>query len=411
MWIVRLAIRRPYTFVVASILILILGTVAIVRTPTDIFPNIDIPIISVIWQYNGLSPEEMSERIVYPYERIMTTSVNNIAHIDSQSWSGRSIVKIYLQPGTEIGNAVAQVTAVSQNAVRNMPPGTIPPMVLQYSASTVPILQLALSGEGLSEQQLVDFGQNFVRTSLLTVPGVATPLPYGGKTRQVEVDLNPTQLQAKGLSPVDVVNTIAAQNLILPAGTAKIGTFEYQVGMNGAAQTIQNLNDLPIQTVNNSTTYIKDVANVRDGNPPQTNIVRVNGARSALMVVLKSGDFSTLDIISGVKAALPRIAAGLPPEFKINPVSDQSLFVKASIFGVIREGVIAAALTALMILLFLGSWRSTLIIAVSIPLSVISSIIVLSALGETINIMTLWIGAGSGHFGGRCHGGNGEHPS
>jgi CzcA family heavy metal efflux pump len=389
MWIVRLALRRPYTFVVASILILILGPVAILRTPTDIFPNINIPIISVLWQYNGLAPEEMSSRIVYPYERTLTTTVNNIAHIESQAWSGRAIVKISFQPGVDIGNAVAQVTAVSQTAVRQLPPGTNPPLVIQYNASTVPILQLALSGEGLSEQQLGDLGQTFVRTALVTIPGVAVPLPYGGKQRQVEVDLNPAQLQAHGLSPVDVVNAIAAQNLILPAGTAKIGTFEYQVGMNGSAQTIQELNDLPIQTVKNSTTYIKDVANVRDGNPPQTNIVRVNGERSALMVVLKSGNVSTLDIISSVKQALPGIAAGLPPELKIDPVSDQSLFVKASIRGVIREGAIAAGLTALMILLFLGSWRSTLIIAVSIPLSVVTSIIVLSALGETINIMTL----------------------
>lgn len=312
MWIVRLALRRPYTFVVASILILILGPVAILRTPTDIFPNINIPIISVLWNYNGLSPEEMSERIVYPYERTLTTTVNDISHIDAQAWNGRAIIKISFQPGVDIGNAVAQVTAVSQTAVRQLPPGTTPPLVIQYNASTVPILQLALSGQGLSEQQLGDIGLNFVRTALVTIPGVAVPFPYGGKTRQVEVDLNPTELQARGLSPVDVVNTINNQNLILPAGTAKIGTFEYQVAMNGAAATIQELNNLPITTVNNSTTYIKDVANVRDGNPPQTNIVRVNGERSTLMVILKSGNVSTLDIISSVKAALPGILAGLP---------------------------------------------------------------------------------------------------
>ena len=324
-----------------------------------------------------------------PFERILTTTVNNIENIDSLSWSGRSIVKVYFQPGIDIGNAVAQITAISQTAVRQLPPGTTPPLVIQYNASTVPILQLAISGQGMSEQQLSDIGQNFIRTALVTIPGVAVPLPYGGKNRQVEVDLNPAQLQARGLSPVDVVNAINLQNLILPAGTAKIGTFEYQVGMNGAAETIQDLNDLPIVTVNNSTTYIKDVANVRDGNPPQTNIVRVNGNRSTLMVVLKSGDVSTLDIISDVKQALPGILSGLPPELKVDAVSDQSLFVKASIRGVIREGAIAAGLTALMILLFLGNWRSTLIIAVSIPLSVVTSIIVLSALGETINIMTL----------------------
>jgi CzcA family heavy metal efflux pump len=389
MWIVRLALRRPYTFIVASILLLILGTVAIVRTPTDIFPNIDIPVVSVLWTYNGLSPEEMSNRIVFNYERFLTTTVNDIEHVESQSWSGRAIVKIFFHPGVNIGNAVAQITATSQTAVRSLPPGTQPPLVIQYNASSVPILQLALSGEGLSEQQLGDLGLNFLRTGLVTVPGIAIPYPYGGKQRQVEIDLNPSELQSKGLSAVDVVNAVNVQNLILPAGTAKIGSYEYQVDMNGAPQTIQELNDLPIKTVGDSTIYIKDVANVRDGYPPQTNIVRTNGQRSALMVILKIGDASTLDIISGVKAILPTIAAGLPPQLKIQPVADQSLFVKASISGVIREGVIAAALTALMILLFLGSWRSTLIIAVSIPLSVLTSIIVMSALGETINIMTL----------------------
>jgi CzcA family heavy metal efflux pump len=389
MWIVRLALRRPYTFIVASILLLILGTVAIVRTPTDIFPNIDIPVVSVLWTYNGLSPDEMSNRIVFNYERFLTTTVNDIEHVESQSWSGRAIVKIFFHPGVNIGNAVAQVTATSQTAVRSLPPGTQPPLVIQYNASSVPILQLALSGEGLSEQQLGDLGLNFLRTGLVTVPGIAIPYPYGGKQRQVEIDLNPSELQSKGLSAVDVVNAVNVQNLILPAGTAKIGSYEYQVDMNGAPQTIQELNDLPIKTIGDSTIYIKDVANVRDGYPPQTNIVRTNGQRSALMVILKIGDASTLDIISGVKAILPTIAAGLPPQLKIQPVADQSLFVKASISGVIREGVIAAALTALMILLFLGSWRSTLIIAVSIPLSVLTSIIVMSALGETINIMTL----------------------
>ena len=389
MWIVRLALRRPYTFIVASILLLILGTVAIVRTPTDIFPNIDIPVVSVLWTYNGLSPDEMSNRIVFNYERFLTTTVNDIEHVESQSWSGRAIVKIFFHPGVNIGNAVAQVTATSQTAVRSLPPGTQPPLVIQYNASSVPILQLALSGEGLSEQQLGDLGLNFLRTGLVTVPGIAIPYPYGGKQRQVEIDLNPSELQSTGLSAVDVVNAVNVQNLILPAGTAKIGSYEYQVDMNGAPQTIQELNDLPIKTIGDSTIYIKDVANVRDGYPPQTNIVRTNGQRSALMVILKIGDASTLDIISGVKAILPTIAAGLPPQLKIQPVADQSLFVKASISGVIREGVIAAALTALMILLFLGSWRSTLIIAVSIPLSVLTSIIVMSALGETINIMTL----------------------
>jgi CzcA family heavy metal efflux pump len=389
MWIVRLALRRPYTFVVAAILLLIMGPVAILRTPTDIFPNIDIPVISVLWNYNGLSPEEMSNRIIYNYERSLTTTVNDIEHIESNSWNGRAIVKIFFHPGVQIGSAVAQVTAVSQAAIRSMPPGTLPPFVIQYNASSVPILQLALSGEGMDEKQLFDLGVNFLRTGLVTVPGVSIPYPYGGKMPQIEVDLDPATLQSKGLSPSDVVNAIGLQNLILPAGTAKIGSYEYQVDLNGAPQTVPELNDLPIRTVNNSTIYIKDVAHVRNGYPPQTNMVRVDGQRSVLMVILKTGDASTLDIISNVKQMLPVLASGMPPELKIKPVADQSIFVLASIKGVVREGVIAACLTGLMILLFLGSWRSTLIIAVSIPLSVLTSLIVLSALGETINIMTL----------------------
>ena len=389
MWIVRLALRRPYTFVVAAILLLILGPVAILRTPVDIFPNIDIPVVSVLWNYNGLSPEEMSNRIVFNYERYITTAVNDVDHIESNSWNGRAIVKIFFHPGVNIGNAVAQVAATSLPAVRSMPPGTFPPFIIQYNASTVPILQLALSGEGLNEQQLFDLGVNFLRTGLVTTPGVAIPYPYGGKMPQVEVDLNPAELQSKGLSPADVTTAVGLQNLILPAGTAKIGSTEYQVDMNGAPLTVQELNDLPIKTVGDTTIYIRDVAHVRNGYPPQTNIVRVDGQRSALMIIMKNGDASTLDIISEMKRKIPIIAAGLPPQLKIQPVSDQSIFVKASINGVIREGVIAASLTALMILVFLGSWRSTLIIAVSIPLSILTSIIVLSALGQTINIMTL----------------------
>src|SRR5271167_1096341 len=389
MWIVRLALRRPYTFVVMSILLLILGPVSILRTPTDIFPNIDIPVVSVIWNYTGLSPEEMSNRIIYQYERVLTTTVNNIEHIESQSLNGIAVVKIFFHSGVDIGNAVAQVTAVSQTLLRQLPPGTTPPLVIQYNASSVPILQLALSGQGLSEQQLGDIGLNFVRTGLVSVPGAAIPYPYGGKQRQIQVDLNTTALQSKGLSPSDVVNAINLQNLILPAGTAKIGTFEYEVDMNGAPQTVPELNDLPIKTVGTTTIYIHDVANVRDGFPPQTNIVRVNGQRSALMTILKSGDASTLDIISSVKSLLPTIKASLPPALVINPLPDQSVFVKASILGVVREAIIAACLTGFMILVFLGSWRSTLIIAVSIPLSILTSLIVLSALGETINIMTL----------------------
>jgi multidrug efflux pump subunit AcrB len=389
MWIVRLALNRPYTFVVMSILLLILGPVSILRTPTDIFPNIDIPVVSVIWNYTGLSPEEMSNRIIFQYERVLTTTVNDIEHIESQSLNGIGIVKIFFHPGVQIGNAVAQVTAISQTLLRQLPPGTTPPLVIQYNASSVPILQLALSGQGLSEQQLGDIGLNFVRTGLVSVPGAAIPYPYGGKQRQVQVDLDTNALQAKGLSPLDVVNAINNQNLILPAGTAKIGNYEYEVEMNGAPITVAELNDLPIKDVGTSTIYIHDVAYVRDGFPPQTNIVRVNGQRASLMTILKAGDVSTLDIISTVKSLLPTIAAGLPPALKMDPLSDQSIFVKASITGVIREGLIAACLTGFMILVFLGSWRSTLIIAVSIPLSILTSIIVMSALGETINIMTL----------------------
>ena len=389
MWIVRLALRRPYTFVVAAILLLILGPLAILRTPTDIFPNINIPVVSALWSYTGMDPEQMSQRIVYNYERALTTTVNDIEHIESESLSGVAIVKIFFQPSVQIGNAVAQVTAISQTVVRGMPPGTNPPLVIQFNASTVPILQLALSGHGLSEQQLFDYAVNFIRTSLVTTPGLAMPYPYGGKQRQIEVDLNTAALQSKGLAPTDVVNAISAQNLIIPAGTAKIGTFEYAVDMNSAPTTIQGLNDLPIKAVNGSTIYVRDVANVRDGYPPQTNIVRVNGQRSVLMVALKNGNASTLSVVSGIKEKLPGIQAGLPPQLQIHPLSDQSIFVRASIDGVVREALIAALLTALMILVFLGSWRSTIIIAVSIPLSILTSLIVLSALGETINIMTL----------------------
>jgi len=389
MWIVRLALRRPYTFVVAAILLLILGPVAILRTPTDIFPNINIPVVSVIWNYGGLEPEEMSNRITYIYERILTTTVNDIEHIESQSYNGIGITKVFFHPGVQIANAVAQVTAVSQTIVRQFPQGTTPPLVIQYNASTVPILQLALSGKGLNEQQLFDVGVNFIRTGLITVQGVAIPYPYGGKQRQIQIDLNTSQLQSKGLSPNDVVNTITNQNLILPGGTAKIGSFEYQVDMNGAPVTVTDLNNLPIKSVGDSTIYIHDVGFVRDGYPPQTNIVRVDGSRSVLMSVLKSGDASTLDIINGIKQKIPVIQNSLPTHVDIHPVSDQSLFVRASIQGVIREGAIAAGLTGLMILIFLGSWRSTIIIAVSIPLSILTSLIVLSSLGETINIMTL----------------------
>ncbi|MBZ5694394.1 MAG: efflux RND transporter permease subunit [Acidobacteriia bacterium] len=389
MWIVRLAISRPYTFVVASILILILGVVSIVRTPVDIFPYINIPVINIVWQYTGLSPEEMSNRVIFSFERSLTTTVNDIAHIESQSLNGVGVIKVFFHENTNLATAIAQVTAISQSTVKNLPPGITPPFVITFDASSVPILQLGLSAPHLTEQQLSDMGQNFIRNSLITVPGITLPYPYGGKQRAIMVDLNTAALQAKGLSPLDVVNAINAQNLILPSGTAKIGSYEYQVEMNGAPRAVAELNDLPIKTIGGSTIYIRDVGLVRDGFTPQTNIVRVNGSRSSLMSVLKLGDASTLDVISDVRKALPAIEATLPLHVDIRALSDQSIFVKASINGVIREGAIAACLTGLMILVFLGSWRSTSIIAVSIPLSILTSMIALSALGQTINIMTL----------------------
>jgi multidrug efflux pump subunit AcrB len=389
MWIVRLALRRPYTFVVVALLLLILAPLVVQRTPTDIFPNIDIPIITVIWHFNGMSPQQMAHRIVSNYERGLTTTVNDIEHIESQTLAGTSIVKIFFQHNANIASAVAQVTAISQSQVRSLPPGTTPPLVITYNASSVPILQLALSGEGLSEQQLTDFGINFIRTQLATVQGAAIPYPYGGKLRQIQVDIDDAALQAKGLSPSDVVNAFNAQSLILPAGTAKIGGLEYQVETNSSPDTIAALNDLPVKTVNGATIYVHDVAHVRDGFPPQTNIVRVDGQRASLLTILKSGNASTLDIIARVREQLPQVAAMLPPALRIRPLADQSLFVRSAIDGVMREAIIAACLTAVMILVFLGSWRSTLIIAVSIPLSILVSVIAMSALGETINIMTL----------------------
>ncbi len=389
MWIVRLALRRPYTFAVFALLLLILGPVAVLRTPTDIFPNIDIPVVSIVWNYTGFSPEQMAQRIVLLSERSLTTTVNDIEHIESNSLNGVAVIKIYFQPRVNIATAVAQVTAIAQTQLRQMPQGVTPPLIIQYSASSVPILQLALNGQGLSEQQLNDYGLNFIRTQLVTVDGAGLPYPYGGKQRQVQVDLNLAALQSKGLSPSDVTNTIAAQNLILPSGTVKIGKFEYQVETNSAPTTIEGLNDLPIRSVNGAMVYIKDVAHVRDGFPPQTNIVRVDGQRATLLNIIKTGDASTLDIVQGVRDKLPGIKAQLPPQLRITPLSDQSIFVRASINGVVREAVIAACLTGLMILLFLGSWRSTVIIAVSIPLSILASLLLLSALGETVNIMTL----------------------
>ena len=389
MWIVRIALDRPYTFIVLAIVILFVGPIAIARTPTDIFPNINIPVVTAVWSYGGMSADELANRIVSGFERGLTTTVNDIEHIESQTLRGQSIVKVFFQPGTKIEAAIAQITSISQSSIRQAPPGTFPPFIITYNASTVPILQLGLSGNGLSEQQLYDLGVNFIRVQLATVQGATIPNPYGGKQAQIQVDLDPHALQAKGLLPTDVVNAIAAQNLILPGGTSKIGGFEYDVRMHGSPDTVEELNDLPVKASADVPIYIRDVAHVRNGYPPQTNIVRVNGQRAAMLTVMKSGSASTLDIIDRVKEALPRIAAGLPPALEIKKMADQSVFVRASIQGVIREAVIAGCLTAIMILVFLGSWRSTIIIAVSIPLSILSSIIVLSALGETINIMTL----------------------
>lgn len=390
MWIVRLALRRPYTFVVMSILILVMGVLSICRTPTDIFPNINIPVVSIIWNYNGLVPTEMNDRIIYVTERALTTTVDNIEHIESQSLYGVAVVKVFLQPNASVERGIAQITAVSQTQLRQLPAGTTPPLVLAYSASSVPVLQLALSGQGLSEQQLNDYGLNFIRTRLITVPGASVPYPYGGKQRQVQVDLNPSALQSKGLSALDVVNAISLQNLILPTGTSKIGGKEYDVDIpNAAPQSIEELNRIPLKTIASTTIYMKDVAWVRDGFPPQTNIVRVNGQRSVLLTVQKAGDASTLSVISSIKALLPQIATTVPPQLKMEPLADQSIFVKGAISGVVREALIAACLTAVMILIFLGNWRSTLIIATSIPLAILTSVIVLSAIGETINIMTL----------------------
>jgi multidrug efflux pump subunit AcrB len=389
MWIVRLALRRPYSFTVAAILIVLMGIVTISRMATDIFPKIDIPVVSVIWSFPGVAPEEMEKRFVTVTERAMTTTVNDIEHIESQSYNGVSVIKVFFHEGANVEAGVAQVTSITQTLLRILPPGTTPPLILQYSASNVPILQLGLTSKTLSEQDLYDLGLNFIRTQLATVQGAQVPLPYGGKSRQVMVDIDPQKLFGKGLSPSDVSNAITNQNVILPAGTEKIGDREYNVRLNSSPELLQALNDLPIKQVNNATVYIRDVANVRDGFAVQTNIVAQNRTKSALLTVLKSSSASTLDIINRVKAALPKIKATLPPELDITQLFDQSIFVRAAINGVLKEGVIAACLTALMILLFLGNWRSTLVVATSIPLSILCSIIALSALGQTMNLMTL----------------------
>ena len=387
--IVRIALSRPYTFVVLALLLLIIGPLAALRTPTDIFPDIRIPVIGVVWQYTGLPPDQMAGRIVTPFERALTTTVNDIEHIVANSYNGFGIVKIFFQPNVDIRTANAQVTAISQTLLKFMPPGATPPLILNYNASTVPIIQLALSGEGMTEQGLFDIATNQLRTPLITVPGAAIPWPYGGKQRQIQIDINPSKLQALGLSGQDVANALAAQNLITPVGTQKIGEFEYNLQLNNAPLRIEELGDLPIKTVNGAMVYIRDVASVRDGNPPQTNIVHVAGNRSVLMMVLKAGFISTLDIISGIKQKVIDVRHTLPDALRIGFIGDQGVFVRSAITGVAYEGVIAALLTSVMILLFLGSWRSTLIIAVSIPLSVMGAIAMLWALGETLNIMTL----------------------
>jgi multidrug efflux pump subunit AcrB len=389
MWIVRLALNRPYTFVVLALLLFLVGPVMLLRTPVDIFPEINIPVVSIIWTFTGLRPSEMETRITSIYERALTTTVGNVEHIESQSLNGVSVIKVFLQPQANVDGAIAQVEAEAEATLKQLPSGITPPLIIRYSASTVPILQIGLSGRGLSEQQLNDFGSNFIRPQLATVPGAAVPLPYGGKVRQIMVDIDSSRLQSKGLSPLDIVNAVNSQNVIVPSGTAKIGRTEYNVDLNATPETVQQLNNLPVKTVNGGTIFIKDVAHVRDGFAVQQNIVRQDGQRGVLLTIEKAGNASTLAIVAGIRAALPGIAATLPPELKMHPFSDQSVFVRASLNGVVREGVIAACLTSMMILVFLGSWRSTLIICISIPLSIMTSLLLLSALGESINIMTL----------------------
>ncbi len=389
MWIVRLALNRPYTFVVASLLVLILSTVAILRTPTDIFPNISIPVVTASYTYQGLPPEDIERRIVTNFERGATTAVNDIEHIESTSYHNMGIIKIFFHPRVSVDGAVAQTTAVAQASLRQMPPGTTPPFIVVYNASTVPILQLGLSADTLNEGQLNDIGVNFLRVQLATVEGAAIPFPYGGKTRQINVDLDPEALKAFGISGSEVVTAVSQQNLILPQGTIKLGTREYDVQMNSTPVHVEEMNNMPVRMVNGSMVYLKDVAHVHDGFAFQTNIVHMDGRRGSLVTIFKNGAASTLDIISDVYKALPRIASTLPAELRITPIADQSVFVRAAIEGVLKEAVIAACLTATMILLFLGSWRSTIIVAISIPLSILTSLLIMSALGNSINLMTL----------------------
>ncbi|MGB5905435.1 MAG: efflux RND transporter permease subunit [Xanthobacteraceae bacterium] len=386
---VRIALSRPYTFVVLALLLLIVGPLAALRTPTDIFPEIGIPVIGVVWSYTGLPPDQMAGRITTPFQRALTTTVNDIEHITANSYNGVGIIKIFFQPNVDIRTANAQVTAIAQTMIKQLPPGATPPLILNYSASTVPVIQIALAGEGLTEQNLFDIATNQLRTPLVTVPGAAIPWPFGGKQRQIRIDLDPVAMQSRGLSAQDVANALAAQNLITPVGTQKIGQFEYVIQLNNSPLKIEELGDLPIKVVNGATVYIRDVGHVLDGNSPQTNIVHVDGGRSVLMMVLKAGSVSTLDIISGIKKKIVEVRDTLPESLKISLLGDQSVFVRGAILGVAIEGLIAAVLTSLMILLFLGSWRSTIIIAISIPLSVLGAIIMLALVGETLNIMTL----------------------
>ncbi|RQV83181.1 efflux RND transporter permease subunit [Burkholderia anthina] len=389
MWIVNLALRRPYTFIVMAIMIVLATPLALMRTPVDVLPAINIPVISVIWNYNGFSATEMTNRITSVHERILTTTVNNIQHVESTSLPGIAVVKVFLQPGANVQTAIAQTVSSAQAIVRQMPQGATPPLVITYSASSIPVIQLGLSSKTLSEQSLADIALNFLRPQLITVPGVQIPFPYGGRTRVVAIDLDPQALQAKGLTSADIVNAVNAQNLVLPTGTAKMGQTEYRIDTNASADTVADISNLPVQTINGATTYLREVAAVRDGFAPQTNVVRQNGQRGVLISILKSGDASTLKVVSDLKALLPKVIPTLPEGLAITPLFDQSVFVNAAVQGVIHEALIAAVLTAMMILLFLGNWRSTLIIAISIPLSIFTSLIALSALGETINIMTL----------------------
>jgi len=389
MWIVKVALNRPYTFIVLAVLILIAAPVVIMRTPTDIFPNINIPVVSIGWTYTGLNPEEFEGRLTTPYEKALTTLVDNIQHIESTTYNGEAIVKVFLQPGASLDTANAQVTAASQFMLRQLPPGTLPPQIINFSASSVPILQLGISGNGLSEAQLNDYATNFVRTQLITVPGAVVPSPYGGKQRQISINMDQTEMQSKDIAPTDVLNALSRQSVVMPSGTIKIGQSEYDVRTNGSPRTVEALANIPLKQVSGTTIYLRDVASVSDGFQVQTNVVRQDSHRGVLISVLKSGNASTLDVVKGIRSILPRVASTVPPQLKMTPLSDQSIFVRAAVKGVIREAVIAAALTAIMILVFLGSWRSTLIIAISIPLSILSSIIILGLIGETINTMTL----------------------